>query len=128
MAAIRYAYFRGLRVPAPFVNVTLYNLAGDARQVDQPAQVDTGADRTVLPMPLVDALGLVPVDRVLVAGIGGLRHAVQTFAVRLAIHDRPAVLVEVLAHADEPWILLGRDVLNTYRVILDGPQFFLEFE
>jgi hypothetical protein len=82
--------------------------------------------RTVLPMPIVDALGLLPVDEILVAGIGGLRYAVRTFAVRLAVHDLPAVLVEVMAHADEPWILLGRDMLNAHRILLDGPQSFLE--
>jgi predicted aspartyl protease len=126
MAAIRYGYFQGLRLPAPFVNVTLRNLPGDAELADQPAQVDTGADRTVLPMAAVDALGLLPVDEISIAGIGGLQHVVRTFAVHLAVHDLPAVLVEVMAHADEPWILLGRDILNAHRNLLDGPQSFLE--
>jgi hypothetical protein len=35
--------------------------------------------------------------------------------------------VEVLA-ADEPYVLLGRDILNRYRVVLDGPKQKLEIE
>ena len=27
---------------------------------------------------------------------------------------------------NEPWVLLGRDVVNAHRLVLDGPQFTLE--
>jgi hypothetical protein len=33
------------------------------------------------------------------------------------------VMVEAIAHAEEPFVLLGRDVLN---LVLDGPQLALE--
>jgi hypothetical protein len=46
--------------------------------------------------------------------------------VAITVHDLPLVLVRVALGEWEPYILLGRDVLNAYRVLLDGPQTFLE--
>ena len=36
--------------------------------------------------------------------------------------------VSVVASAGEPWIRLGRDVANAHRLVLDGPQSFLEID
>jgi hypothetical protein len=44
------------------------------------------------------------------------------------IRSFPPMTVEVLAHPAEPFILLGRDVLNHYRILLDGPKLALEIE
>jgi hypothetical protein len=35
---------------------------------------------------------------------------------------------EVLANRDELYVLLGRDVLNRHRIVLDGPQLVLEID
>ena len=40
--------------------------------------------------------------------------------------ESPPQTLEVVASAGEAWILLGRDVLNTHRLVLDGPQLALE--
>jgi hypothetical protein len=32
----------------------------------------------------------------------------------------------VVASSGEPWVLLGRDVLNAHRLLLDGPHLTLE--
>jgi hypothetical protein len=34
--------------------------------------------------------------------------------------------VVLIAHAEEPFILLGRDVLNQHRLLLDGPGLAFE--
>lgn len=126
MPPIRYAYSAALQPPAPFVHLTLWNVPRTAELSEQPAQVDTGADRTVLPTSMVDALGLLPVDEILVAGLAGSRHSLRTYAVRIGIRDLPPVLVEAFVSPEEPWILLGRDVLNAHRLLLDGPNLALE--
>jgi len=38
------------------------------------------------------------------------------------------VTIEVLANRDEPYVLLGRDVLNRHRIVLDGPQLLLDID
>jgi hypothetical protein len=44
----------------------------------------------------------------------------------MAVHNLPVQLVEVVASPGESWVLLGRDILNAHRALLDGPQLFLE--
>ena len=68
---IVYNYTAHLSPPAPFVNVALTCPATGVRIANQPAQMDTGADRTVLPANLVEALGLVEDGRLFFQGFTG---------------------------------------------------------
>ncbi len=43
-----------------------------------------------------------------------------------AVHSLPPQTIEVVASPGESWVLLGRDVLNSYRALLDGPQLAVE--
>jgi hypothetical protein len=119
---IRYPYVSQLRPPAPFIAVTLRNPVNGAEQLDVPAQIDSAADRTLLPNAVVDALALPQIGTVSTGGVGGIAQMMPSYPVQLAIHDLPAHIVEVVASAGESWVLLGRDVLNSHRVLLDGPQ------
>jgi hypothetical protein len=122
---IRGPYNAQLQPPAPFVPVELGDpLGGPA--VTVPAQIDTAADRTVVPLDRVKALGLEPIDELLIGGFGGTRQRVPLYLVLLAVQTFPPVTVQVLAPADEPWVLLGRDVLNAHRLLLDAPNLVLE--
>ena len=123
---IRYSYLPQLRPPAPFVHVTLRNPVSGAEQRDIPAQLDTAADRTLLPDTLVQVLALPQIGSIPIGGVGGVVQTMPSYPVQLAIHNFPSVTVEVVASAEETWILLGRDVLNANRLLLDGPQLFLE--
>ena len=58
---IRYLYNSQKSPPAPFVYVELADPAGTKQLQQVPAQIDSGADRTVIPWDLVLQLGLVPV-------------------------------------------------------------------
>ena len=48
-----------------------------------------------------------------------------TYRVYVSIRDLRSVPVSVAA-ADEPFVLLGVDVLNHYRILLDGPNLSIE--
>jgi predicted aspartyl protease len=125
---IRYAYNRQVEPPAPFVHVSLRRPDAAPAAVDLPAQIDTAADRTVIPGGLVAQLGLVPLDEMPVSGFGGQVMLVSTYLVELSIRGLPPHPVEVLAHDGEPYILLGRDVLNRHRLLLDGRGLALEID
>jgi predicted aspartyl protease len=112
--------------PAPFVLVIVSNPDGTATAPDLPARVDTGADRTVIPNTLVGLLGLPEVGRLVFAGLAGQEIELPVYQVRLVVRDLDPILVEVAASDGEPHVLLGRDVLNRYRVVLDGPNGRLE--
>ena len=82
----------------------------------------------MIPQRLVDQLGLVLLDEVTVSGFGGQVFFLPTYGLEVSIRGCRSELIEVLAHEDEPLVLLGRDVLNSHRIILDGPQLALVIE
>jgi hypothetical protein len=125
---IRYRYVDQLNSPAPFVRVTLRCPTTGVRVADLPAQVDTAADRTVLPGPIVEALGLVEDGRALFQGFAGEVLELPLFLIEIQVHDLPPVLTRAVLGQAEPHILLGRDVLNRHCTLLDGPQLLLEIE
>jgi hypothetical protein len=125
---IRYAYNRQVEPPAPFVHVALRCAETGQAVSDLPAQIDTAADRTVIPGGLVERLGLVPLDVLPLTGFGGQVVLVPTYVIELAIRTLPPQPVEVIAHPGEPFVLLGRDVLTGHRVVLDGPGLALKID
>jgi predicted aspartyl protease len=123
---IRYSYNTQVKPPAPFVFLTLRNPADGTEQTNVPAQIDLGADQTVLPETVVQSLNLPQMGTMTVGGLGGFTYTLPTYAVLLSIHDLPSQPVKVIGAANEPWVLLGRDVVNGHRLVLDGPQLALE--
>jgi len=123
---IHYRYNQQVSPPAPFVHVTLHCPAGATALSDVPAQLDTAADVTVVPAGLVEQLRLVQFDAIPVLGFGGILRTVPTFLIHLTLRGQESVVIEVLSSAEEPHILLGRDVLNRRRLVLDGPRGVLE--
>jgi predicted aspartyl protease len=124
---IRFNYTRQFDPPAPFVYVSLRSPLTGLSVHDLPAQVDPAADRTVIPGSLVDVLGLKRVETIDFAGLVGRIVALSTYRVELAIRALSPHQVVVAAQDDEPFVLLGRDVLNRCRILFDGPGLALEF-
>jgi len=118
---IRFAYATYSGPPAPFVYVTVRCPQLGTTSQESPAQIDTAADCTVIPGNLVDALQLVEVGQKRVGGLGGHIHLLPVYRADVAIRSMPAVRVLLLRGDNEPFILLGRDVLNHFRTLLDGP-------
>jgi hypothetical protein len=125
---IRYSYNSQVHPPAPFVLVKLRDPTTGAEVLDVPAQVDSGADRTVLPVTIVQALQLSVAGAVTVIGFGGTQITTPLYGVDLGIHTQPHVAVAVIGSPSEPWVLLGRDILNAHRLLLDGPALGLEID
>jgi hypothetical protein len=123
---IRYAFLAQLDPPAPFVNVVLRNPVSGEEVRDVPAQLDCAADRTVLPESVVKTLRLPQVGTIKLGGFGGATYTLPVYFVHLGVHDLPVQSLKVASHAEESWVLLGRDVLNLYRILLDGPRLALE--
>lgn len=122
----RYGYSPLGNHPAPFVPVNLSGPNGGTELADLPAQLDSGADRTVVPRSAVERLGLVQLDEITVGALNMALEILPTFLVRLTIRQQAPITVEVAGARNESWVLLGRDVLNRYRIVLDGPRLLLD--
>lgn len=123
---IRYVYNSQKQPPAPFVLVTVANPLTGAEVRDIPAQIDTGADCTLVPEMIVESLNLNFSGSWTIAGVGGKVEEMRLYPALIGVHRSPSQQVEVVAHSGEPWVLLGRDVLNAFRLLLDGPGLALE--
>jgi hypothetical protein len=123
---VRYGYVAQLEPPAPFVQVRLQNPVTGQELSDIPAQLDSAADRTLIPETLAERLALPQLGTVTIGGVGGVQFVMPSYPVMLQIHDLLSQTIEVVASPGESWILLGRDVLNVLRSLLDGPQQALE--
>ena len=125
---IRYRYNEQLTPAAPFVRVSVSPPIGHDVGLEVPAQVDTGADFTVIPLTVIESLGLEPLGEVPIFGVGGHLAVIASYLVQIRIHDLPATEIKALASPDEPYVLLGRDVLNNHRIVFDGPNRVLDIE
>jgi Aspartyl protease len=119
---IRYRYAQQMQPPAPFVHVAVRCLVTNQQTSPLPALVDSAADRTVLTKAVVDALGLVEDGRLLFQGFAGEVVELPIFLVEIRVHDFAPVLVRAVLGEYEPYLLLGRDILNFHEVCLKGPQ------
>ena len=112
--------------PAPYVLVTVARPDGATAAADIPAKVDTGAARTVIPTTLAERLQLDVVGRSEFEGLGGQRVELPIVRLLLTIRGCPTLDLNAASSDGEPYTLLGRDVLNQFRVVLDGPNGKLE--
>ena len=125
---VTFRYVGAESPPAPYVLVSVGRPDSTAVAADVPAKVDTGADRTVIPVALAEQLKLDEVERREFEGLGGHKVTMPIVRLRLTIHGCPALEVNAAAIDGEPRVLLGRDVLNNYRMVLDGPNSKLVIE
>lgn len=123
---VRYVYNQQVTPPAPFVHISVRAPHEASAAVVVPAQIDTAADLSVIPGRLVEELQLLPLDSVPTLGFGGHLVTLPTYLVTLQVREMEPVTVKVLASHDEPYGLLGRDVLNRFTILLDGPNLVLE--
>lgn len=118
---MRYRYNQQVVPPAPYVHVVLGRPDGSASSRPVPALVDSGADRTVIPIALVEELVLPQAGTIEVAGLNQVGSMMPVYVVQIAIGDLPPVTMAVIGAMGEQYVLLGRDLLNNHRVVLDGP-------
>jgi hypothetical protein len=123
---IRYRYVADFTPPAPFVQVSVRCPTTDRQIQAVPAQIDPGADRTVLPQDLEKSLNLLEGGFLLFQGFGSQVMELPFYLATISIHDLQPVAVTAVLGEREPFILLGCDVLNAHRLVLDGPNLALE--
>jgi predicted aspartyl protease len=90
------------------------------------ALVDTGADTTVIPVEYLHAIQAEIVDRAFLRSPWDDRRAVSIYAVAMKIDRYLLTAVRVVGDEFGHEIILGRNVLNHLRILLDGPASIME--
>jgi predicted aspartyl protease len=106
---------------APVVHARLRRSPAEQTQIDIAMLIDSGADVTLVPKSAVDSLGLelsaTKYELIAFDGARSVSEAVQAEIVLLGRIFRGQFLL-----LDQETGVLGRDILNHLRILLDGPD------
>ncbi len=117
-----YRYSRNYFPPAPTMDVSFITAAESLRVGPLPALVDSGADGTIVPISYLDEIHAPPTVEMVIRSQWGERHNVMLYLVDVQIGDLTLPGIEVVGDESSQEIILGRDVINRLRVMLNGPE------
>lgn len=108
--------------PAPLARVTLRAIQNGHTVTDVPMLIDSGSDLTLVPEPSVTELGveLVSSQQVELKGFDEEVSIANSVEIDLAFLG--LVFRGRLPVINSPIGILGRNVLNRFKILLDGPR------
>lgn len=107
--------------PFPTLPVILYPREGTKGTSLVEAQIDTGADITIVPDYFLNEIGTVEVFPTQIRSHWGERRQVNMHFIDMEVAGQRLLSVNVVADEQGDTILLGRSVLNRLILLLDGP-------
>jgi len=117
---MRRRFSHAFEPPVPVVPVVL-RVPGGHQSAALDGKIDTGADLCGVPEQLVIDLDLPPVRSVRAAGFVGTPRDVVVYRVDVELDGLVFRRVEALS-IDRAYVLVGRNLLRTLIVRLDGPR------
>ena len=106
--------------PAPVLR-SLVSVPEGGTAVEVVALCDTGADITVVPADVIATLGLAEVDEIQVEPYEGEPVTKSVYAAVVQLPGLGSQIARVIP-VDSQEAILGRDLLNSLRLELDGPS------
>ena len=112
--------------PAPVLEVSLTVPAPTSTQsVKLPALLDSGADMATIPQWIVQQLQLKYVDEISVSGYKGIPERALVYSVKIIFDDLGEFVIKAIT-SENNHILVGRDILNKWSLLLEGRRKIFE--
>ena len=121
------AYDQNFEPPAPVAGVSVVHPITGASGDVLRGKLDSGADVTVIPDRLIAQLNLTPRRYVWTRGYDGTYSRRPVYYVQLIVEGFDLPIVRCIA-ADRANVLLGRNVLNSFIITLDGKNLTFELK
>ncbi len=121
-----YPYSSEYMPAAPVTEIRLGAPGMEPSSILLEAFIDTGADATLVPMTHLRQVGAKKVDQAALRSQWGERRAVTLYAVALEINQYHFAAIRVVGDESSDEVILGRNVLNRLRLLLDGPAGMVE--
>ncbi|OCQ97927.1 hypothetical protein BCD67_01995 [Oscillatoriales cyanobacterium USR001] len=119
----RYGHFQNRWTPGPQAIIQIYSPQDPSLSAKVNAIVDSGAVLTAIPQWTIEEIddGNLEYTWITVKGAIGIGERRKTYIINLRLGNYYFPDLEVVA-LDKECALIGRDILNEYRVILDAPK------
>ncbi|MCX6030822.1 MAG: hypothetical protein NT169_16190 [Chloroflexi bacterium] len=124
---MKHPYDTAYEPPFPAAPVVLYNNEEGLRTEKVQALLDTGSDGSLVPIAYLEEILAPPMADTHIRSHWGEWCAAQLFAVDLELGSLRLPGVFVVGDEQGNEIVLGRNVLNKLRLLLDGPSAFTDF-
>lgn len=112
--------------PAAVLDVTIVNpFIKSQPKISGRAVIDSGAFKSVIPLTWASKIGLLPITEIVTKGYDGKEKKQPASITNIAINGHVFEYIEVLL-IERHTTLIGRDILNHLKLILDGPK--LQFD
>jgi len=118
---MRYAYDAAYEPTFPAAPVVLGNSEEGLRTEKVQALLDTGSDGSLVPIAYLEQILAPPMADTHIRSHWGEWRLAQLFAVDIELGSLRLLDVFVVGDEHGTEILLGRNVLNKLRLLLDGP-------
>lgn len=115
-------YSRQYHPPVPVLDIFLsFPDSSDGRGPFL-AELDSGADLTIIPLSIITALGVIAIDQITLMSQWRDRHLVHLFQADVRIAGIVLPAIDVAGDPRSKEILLDRNVLNRLDLRLEGPR------
>jgi predicted aspartyl protease len=123
---VKFVYNPTYFPPAPFTEIWL-GLPDESLKVGPlVALLDTGADATLVPIRHLQTLPKMSSNRHFLRSQCGERRIVIAYRLDIGIAEIRFPAIEIVADDQGDEIIIGRDVLNKLRIMLNGPKQIVE--
>lgn len=119
---MNFKYSQDYFPPIPIAVVTFITAAESLRAGPFDAVIDSGADGTIVPITYLDEILASPTVEMTMRSQWGEGRRVLLYLVDVQIGEITLPGIEVVGDEQSDEIILGRDVLNRLRILLDGPS------
>lgn len=123
-----FRYSHDYHPPAPVVDIALLSIAEGLRVGPVKAFVDSSADGTLVPIDYLNQIHAPTTAEMSIRSQWGERRRVLLYLVDVQIGGLTLPGVEVVGDELSSEVVLGRDILNRLRVLLDGPKGLVEVQ
>ncbi len=120
MSILTFDYDTSYHPAAPSVEIQIYGYNSVLGQHSLWAMVDSGADATMIPYPVLNAIGAVYKESTWMRGTAGGRVEVDLYLAAIRIGSNLIDGLHVVGIPASGEAIIGRDVLNQLVVTLNG--------